>query len=143
MDDLTTKLAEALRLISFASMDRGARDTATEALRLYDAAKAQPKQAAEPGMSPKQTSGTSEPMAWRSVSGGRLYLSRHDAVLNGEQMVTPLYAAPVAQAEPTEAAVQELGTMLAREQGVYLTKETMRKYLKAALAAPQPPKEQP
>lgn len=44
MTDLTTKLAEALRLISFASMDRGARDTATEALRLYDEAKAQPVQ---------------------------------------------------------------------------------------------------
>ena len=33
-------------------------------------------------------------VAWQSIRGGRLYLSRHDAVLNGEQMVTPLYAAP-------------------------------------------------
>lgn len=40
MTELTTKLADALRLISFASMDRGARDTAIEALRLYDEAKA-------------------------------------------------------------------------------------------------------
>ena len=39
-------------------------------------------------------------VAWQSVRGGRLYLSRHDAVLNGEQMVTPLYAAPPAAAVP-------------------------------------------
>ena len=44
MTELTTKLAEALRLISFASVDRGARDTATEALRLYDEATALPVQ---------------------------------------------------------------------------------------------------
>lgn len=41
-----------------------------------------------------------EAVAWQSVRGGRLYLSRHDAVLNGEQMVTPLYAAPPAAAVP-------------------------------------------
>lgn len=44
MNGLTTELAKALNLISFASTDRGARDTAKEALRLYDAAKAEPVQ---------------------------------------------------------------------------------------------------
>lgn len=107
MDDLTTKLAEALRLISFASMDRGARDAATEALRLYDAAKAQPKQAAEPAIlnCEIQPRPLSHPLTdyRHAISEGPLHYTWQD---KPHRLVYDLiaavrfYAAPVAQAEP-------------------------------------------
>jgi hypothetical protein len=38
-----------------------------------------------------------EPLAWMSPSG-QLYRTRWEAIENGEQMVTPLYARPVVHA---------------------------------------------
>lgn len=140
MTELTTKLSEALRLISFASMDRGARDTATEALRLYDEAKAQPVQderaafdawaegfglpptslnTVEPWAAWKAraalaaTPAPVEPVAWgmRDKTTGLILdvicPDEHES-FEGDYTV-PLFAAPVAQAEPrkplTESAL--------------------------------------
>ena len=93
MTELTTKLAEALRLISFASMDRGARDTATEALRLYD----EVERLSAP-LAP--TPAPVEPVAWgmRDKTTGLILdvicPDEHES-FEGDYTV-PLFAAPVA-----------------------------------------------
>jgi hypothetical protein len=124
MADVTAKLAEALQPFVTAN-NSGEFETLTvrttditkarEALRLYDAAKEQPMQAEEPAMSPKQTSGTSEPVAWRVWRGDsyELFFNEEAAKRRCECFIRqgkpePLYAAPVAQAEPVAITDKQL-----------------------------------
>ena len=110
-DDLTTKLAEALRRIAdrcptYSNEYKVASvgDIAREALRLYDAAKAQPKQAAEPAIlnCEIQPRPLSHPLAdyHHAMSEGPLHYTWQD---KPHRLVYDLiaavryYAAPVAQ----------------------------------------------
>ena len=47
-----------------------------------------------------------EPVAWMSPK--RFYRTRAMALINGEQLIEPLYAAPQPERKHTEAEVQEL-----------------------------------
>lgn len=124
MADITKQLAETLgRYVlqdeELGHVDNSLYHTARANLAAYDAQEEENSR-----MSARLAYATTIPSAfvttWYDQSGFAVHATQTTA------------AAP---AEPSDAAVQELGRLLAREQGVYLSKETMRKYLKAALAA--------
>jgi hypothetical protein len=109
------QLAEALRDLLRArniSAREHARKTAEATLAAFEA---------QAAMSPKQTSGTSEPVAWSVTFNGEhignLYqdladAQEHKANLdaswpNEVRTVAPLFAAPVAQAEPRKPLTPE------------------------------------